>query len=240
MEVAIEFNVSLTVALLGISLYVLGLAFGPILAASITEASGRLAVYGLSIPLTAAFTLGAGFSPNMASLATCRFLAGCFGSPCLAVGASSIAELWPPVTRAMAISFYVLAPILGAALGPTVGGFTTQHRGWRWTQWAMLMALAMCGLAALAMKEIHVKVIQQKRAKAQNNEPAKPWCPSGVATMNMIIVVTLIRPVHMLFTEPIVGLLSIYSSFHFAILFGCKCSCYLVFEGGESKSKTDH
>ena len=240
MEVAIEFNVSLTVARLGISLYVLGLAFGPILAAPISEASGRLAVYRLSIPLTAAFTLGAGFSQNMASLATFRFFAGFFGSPCLAVGASSIADLWPPVTRAMAISFYVLALFLGPALGPTVGCFTTQHKGWRWTQWAMLMALAMCGLTALAMKETHVKVIQQKRAKAQNNGPAKPWCPFGVVTLSPIITMTLIRPVYILFTEPIVGLLSIYSGFHFAILFGCKCSFCLVFGGGESKSRTEY
>ena len=202
-------------ALLGVSLYVLGLAFGLALAAPISEASGRLAVYRLSILLTAAYTLGAGFSQNMASLAICRFFAGIFGSPCLTIGTGSIAELWPPVTRATAISFYLLAQLLGFALGPTVGGFITQHRGWRWTQWAMLMALAMYGLAALAMKEIYVKVIEQKRAKEQNNGSAK--ASSGVVALNIII-----RPVRMLFTEPIVGFLSVYSGFTFAILYGCK------------------
>ena len=226
MEVAIEFDVSLTVALLGVSLYVLGLAFGSVLAVPISETLGRLAVYRLSIPLTAACTLGAGFSQNMASLAICRFFAGFFGSPCLVIGAGSIADLWPHVTRATAISLHLLATFLGLALGPTVGGFTTQHRGWRWTQWAILMALAMCGLAVLAMKETYLKVIEEKKAKAHNNGSAKPSNPSGVAALNTIATVTLIRPVCMLFTEPIVGFLSIHSGFHFAILYGCKYSFY--------------
>lgn len=80
-EVAEKFGVSSTVSLLGLSLYVLGLAFGPVIAAPISETRGRLAVYRVSIPLAAAFTLGAGFSNNMASLGVCRFFAGFFGSP---------------------------------------------------------------------------------------------------------------------------------------------------------------
>lgn len=84
-----KFNVSSTGALLGLSLYVLGLAFGPILAAPISETKGRRVVYLVSLPLAALFTLGAGFSNNFASLAVTRFFAGFFGSPVLAVGAGS-------------------------------------------------------------------------------------------------------------------------------------------------------
>ena len=86
-DVAKRFNVSPTVALLPLSLYVLGLAFGPVLAAPISETLGRRVVYLVSSPIAALFTLGAGFSNTFAALATTRFFAGFFGSPVLAVGA---------------------------------------------------------------------------------------------------------------------------------------------------------
>ncbi len=93
-EVMIRFEISSTAALLGLSLYVLGLAFGPVLAAPISETFGRRVVYLVSLPLAALFTLGAGFSQDFASLIICRFFAGFFGSPVLAVGVSSSNSLY--------------------------------------------------------------------------------------------------------------------------------------------------
>ena len=96
-----RFHVSVTVSLLGLSLYVLGLGFGPILAAPLSETFGRRVVYLVSLPISSFFVLGAGFSQNFASLIICRFLAGFFGAPTLAVGAGTNADLWPPVVRAV-------------------------------------------------------------------------------------------------------------------------------------------
>ena len=94
-EVMKKYNVSSTTALLGLSLYVLGLAFGPILAAPISETFGRRVVYRVSLPLAAVFTLGAGFSNNLGSLLSTRFFAGFFGSPVLAVGGGSKSHFSP-------------------------------------------------------------------------------------------------------------------------------------------------
>ncbi|KAL8789903.1 MAG: hypothetical protein Q9195_006613 [Heterodermia aff. obscurata] len=194
-EVSEKFNVSLTVSILGLSLYVLGLAFGPMIAAPVSETRGRLAVYRLTIPLAAVFTLGAGLSQNMASLAVCRFFAGFFGSPCLAIGAGTIADIWPPVNRALATSVYLLAPFLGPALGPAVGGFAAQNKGWRWTQWPILMVLGASGLYSLAMKETYMKIILQKRMTAMNGAPPPKTGPSGLTALKFLLTVTLVRPV---------------------------------------------
>ena len=115
-EVMERFNVSSTVALLGLSLYVLGLAFGPVLAAPISETKGRRVVYLVSLPLGALFVLGAGFSNSFASLAITRFFAGFFGSPVLAVGAGTNVDIWQPIHRAVATSAFLLAPFLGPAV----------------------------------------------------------------------------------------------------------------------------
>ena len=221
-EVSEKFDVSLTVSLLGLSLYVLGLAFGPMIAAPLSETRGRLAVYRLSIPFAAAFTLGAGLSQNMVSLAVCRFFAGFFGSPCLAIGAGTIADIWPPVNRALATSVYLLAPFLGPALGPAIGGFAAQDKGWRWTQWPILMVLGASGLYSLGMKETYMKIILQKRMTALNGALPPKTGPSGLTALKFLLTVTLVRPVYMLFAEPIVCFLSLYIGFNFAVLFGCK------------------
>ena len=116
-DVGQKFHVSSTVALLGLTLYVLGLGFGPLLAAPLSESYGRRVVYWSSLPIFGLFTLGAGFSQSIAALCVCRFFAGFFGGPPLSVGAGTNADLWAAQLRATATSLFVLAPFLGPALG---------------------------------------------------------------------------------------------------------------------------
>ena len=230
-EVATKFNVSPTVALLPLSLYVLGLAFGPVLAAPISETRGRKVVYLASAPIAALFTLGAGFSGTFAALTITRFFAGFFGSPVLAVGAGTNVDLWAPVNRAAATAMFLLAPFLGPAIGPAVGGFAAQYKGWRWTQWPILFSLVPVYLYSLGMKETYKKIILQKRAKRLGIPPPAKVGPSGLAALKFLITVTLIRPISMIFTEPIVFFLSLYVGFNFSVLFGFFDAFPIVFEG---------
>jgi hypothetical protein len=48
-----------------------------------------------------------------------------------------IADLFPPEERALAISLYTLGPMLAPAIGPVIGGFLSQAKGWRWVFWLM-------------------------------------------------------------------------------------------------------
>jgi MFS family permease len=112
-----EFGVSQTVALLPLSIYVLALGAGPLLAAPISETFGRYVIYLVSPPLGMIFTLGAGFSKNIATFIILRFFAGLFFSPALAVGAGTNADMFPPIKRAIPTAFYVLTPFLGPSFG---------------------------------------------------------------------------------------------------------------------------
>jgi len=80
-QVAREFGVSPTAALLPLSLWTLGLGFGPMLGAPASEMFGRKVVYMFSTPISLLFTMGAGLSPTFAGLVACRLLGGVFGSP---------------------------------------------------------------------------------------------------------------------------------------------------------------
>lgn len=116
-DIMADFNVSRTAALVGITVYTLGLGFGPIMSAPLSENYGRKIVYLISSPIFILFTLGAGFSESFASLIVCRFFAGLTGSPALAVGAGSNADVFPPHQRAKITAVFLMAPFAGPSLG---------------------------------------------------------------------------------------------------------------------------
>lgn len=138
-EIEAHFNVSRTVAILPLTLYVLGLGFGPILAAPISETFGRNVVYKVTAPIFILFLAGSGLSRSFASLCVCRMLAGIIGGPVLAVGAGTSADLYPTHNRAVATSMFIMMPFLGPSLGPVIGGFAADFKGWRWTQWSSII-----------------------------------------------------------------------------------------------------
>jgi MFS family permease len=204
---------------------------GPILSAPLSETFGRKIAYLSTIPISLLFTLGAGYSQNFGSLVVCRFFAGAFGAGCLAVGAGTNSDLWPPISRAAASAVFLLAPFLGPAIGPPVGGFAVMAKGWRWTQWPVLMI----GLAALIFgafqEETYKKIILQRRAKKLDIPPPPNPLPPGLARVKFLLFVTVFRPIRMLVTEPIVAYFSIYTAFNFSVLFGFFDAFPIVFQG---------
>jgi MFS family permease len=111
------FEISRTVALLGLTSFTLGIGLGPMATAPLSEFYGRRIIYLVSSPVFMLFTLGAGFSMSFPGLVICRFFAGLAGSPALAVGAGTNADLFLPRQRAIATSMFLAAPFAGPALG---------------------------------------------------------------------------------------------------------------------------
>ena len=109
-EIAEHFNVSRTASILSLSLFVLGLALGPVIGAPISETFGRSVVYKVSAPVYMLFLVGAGFSKSFGSLLVCRLLAGMAGAPVLAVGAGSNADMYVLHNRALATACFIMMP----------------------------------------------------------------------------------------------------------------------------------
>ncbi|OXV06889.1 hypothetical protein Egran_05344 [Elaphomyces granulatus] len=218
-EVEARFNVSTTMALLPLTLYVFGLGFGPVIGAPLSETYGRRFVYLVTPPLSMLFTVGSALSKNFGTLLACRFLAGMMGSPPLAVGAGTNIDMWPVQHRARAVSLYLFAPFLGPSLGPAIGGYLAQYKGWQWTQWIMVIIGGAIWAYSLGSEETYGKVILKKEAKKLGLPPESDDGPKGLAAIKLLLTVTITRPIHMLFTEPIVALYSIYTAFNFAVLF---------------------
>ena len=213
-----ELHVSREIALLPFVVYLLGLAFGPLIAAPSSETFGRKIVYLVSLPIFALFTLGAGCSRNIQSLVICRFFAGLFSSTGLSIGTGTVSDVWKPEQRGIAMAIYVAIPQFGPALGPLIGGFVVMNQNWRWTQWTILFFTAIVLALTLGISETYKKQILKIRARKYSLEGPAELQLSAFETIKFFATKTLIRPLHMLLTEVIVGMFALYVGFNFGVL----------------------
>lgn len=219
-QVKQTFHVSSTIALLPLSAYSLGLAFGPVISSPCSESFGRKAVYLLTVPLFDIFMVAAGLSKNAASLIICRFFAGVFAAPGVSVSAASISDFTTPDQRVAALSAYYSIPFIGSAIGPLIGGFAVDAKGWRWTAWVVLMVAAAFHPPVLFLQESYKIIILKRKAKRSriDSNTIKMNILSGEKLRNFVTS-NVGRPLHMLGTEPLVGLICLYSGFQFALLY---------------------
>ncbi|KAK6336528.1 hypothetical protein TWF696_002078 [Orbilia brochopaga] len=218
-QVQNEFNVSLEVAIVPLTTHTIGFALGPMLAAPLSEMFGRKYVYLISFALFLLFTIASGLAPNITALCVFRLIAGSLGAPALAVGAGTISDIWDThKDGGLAGMFFIMSPFLGSSLGPVFGGLISYHRTWRWTMWLILLIGGPLYLWFIPfMKESYKPVILKKRA-IKRGLPLPPQ-PKGAEALKKVLTITLLRPIHMLVTEPIVIALSLYTAFTFGVLF---------------------
>lgn len=117
------------VATLGLSLYVLGFALGPLLWGPLSEMYGRQVVFVGTYAAFAAFNAGAAGADSAATVIVLRFFAGAWGSSPLTNAGGIIADMFPASQRGLALSLFASAPMLGPVLGPIVGGFAGMNAG---------------------------------------------------------------------------------------------------------------
>ncbi|KAI9665965.1 MAG: hypothetical protein M1821_003900 [Bathelium mastoideum] len=211
-------HVSQIVALLPLSFYNLGMAFGPVISSPLSETFGRKVVYLATIPTSALFTLGAGFSQSISSLIVCRFFAGAFGAPGVSIASATITDIYAPVNRAIPLTLYYAIPFIGSLSGPLLGGYIVEGKGWRWTQWIILFFTVFTLFAVSFNRESYKAVLLRRLGKKSAGNELRPE-PNFVKNFRYFITKTVIRPVHMLLTEAIVGFVCLYASFQFALLY---------------------
>ena len=211
------FHVSQTEALLPLTLFTLGIAFGPMFIAPLSETLGRRWVYIGTCTCFVAFTAGAGASNSFAALLVCRFFAAFLGSAALAMGGGTVADIWAlEKSGGIAALVFILGPFLGPALGPLASSYILAEYGYRWrfSQWLILMVAAPIYLGILCMKETSKAQLLKPKRLAGTFTGAYLWTRTKHHLRNGIL-----RPTKMLFTEPIVLSLTIYTGYAYAIIF---------------------
>ena len=73
-----------------------------------------------------------GLAPNLGMLVFFRVLQGLGGGGLGPSEQAILADTFPPAKRGMAFAVYGMAVVLAPAIGPTLGGYITDHFSWRW------------------------------------------------------------------------------------------------------------
>ncbi|KAH3383500.1 hypothetical protein KXW42_001935, partial [Aspergillus fumigatus] len=209
------YGCSSTVATLGITTFLLGFASGPLLFAPLSEVWGRNTIFRVVLGLFVLFQIGCALAPNVASMIVFRFFSGFFGSPTVTNSGGSITDIWPQDNRSVPLALFSAASFLGPVIAPTVGGFICQYTSWRWNFWVVLILSGVCyGAMMVFLPETYShKLLMDKKRCMPGYSPAKQ------PPVKEMLYTTLTRPWLMLFTEPILFLLSLYMALVYGILY---------------------
>ncbi|KAI3559124.1 MFS multidrug transporter [Colletotrichum abscissum] len=231
-----EFNVSRMVALLGVSLFVIGFALGPLVFAPLSEMFGRQLIFVITFGALTAFNAAAAGSKNIETLLILRFLAGTIGSALLTNAGGVIADMFSADERGLANALFATAPFLGPAVGPIAGGFLSQAKGWRWLQGLMAIFTGVLWvLGSLWVPETYTVVILRLRAEVLSKITGHVYVSKfDVGHPNKALLAelrkALLRPWQLLFLEPIVLLCSIFQAVVFGTLYMMFAAFPIVFQ----------
>jgi Major Facilitator Superfamily len=119
---------------LGVSLFVLGSCFGPLIWAPLSELVGRKKPLFVGMLVSTVFNIPVAVAKNVETVLICRFLGGGpFGCAGLTIAPVVTVDTLPPLERGISLVFLVACMLIAPCLGPVFGALVSQHGHWRWT-----------------------------------------------------------------------------------------------------------
>ncbi|KAF3406891.1 Caffeine resistance protein 5 [Talaromyces pinophilus] len=201
---------------------------------------GRNPVYLGTLAVFVALQPAIIHAKNFQALLAIRFLSGLFGSPVLATGGASIVDMYQPSKRAYAISIWGIAAIMGPVMGPMVGGFAVDAKGWKWTIWEILwlsgfcFVFLFCFLPETSASHIILARTRRLRQIIGDQSPSikcQPELEGESLTTRETLLMLFIRRFTLSFFEPIVLALNLYIALLYTLIYLWFESFPLVFEG---------
>ncbi|KAF2737374.1 MFS general substrate transporter [Polyplosphaeria fusca] len=224
--IAKEFNMNSTEAAMALSIYLLATAFGPLVIGPLSEVYGRKKVLHASNVWFLVWNIACGFASSKQLLIGARFLAGFGASSIYALSGGVLGDVWRPEQRGQSLGMYLLIPVLGAAVGPIIGGFMAGRTTWRWIFWSTsIFQGVMILVSFLTFHESYAPLILRRRAEKLRKDTGD----ARYYTLSESIVArrsvpyrlsqALSRPLRLLFFHPIIQIMSLISAFEYGILY---------------------
>jgi MFS family permease len=216
-----EFYVGRTLAILPVTLYALGFVAGPMCTTALSEQFGRQYVYKTSLLLHLLFTIGGAFARDYPTIAICRALAGLAGSPAVSVFAGVLNDLWHMPGDRLGVFLFILYGLGGAAaptIGPVIGESIVASYGWRSSFWLTAILVGACFVGMLFVPETFEPEILRRKMSLPHRDARK-----ALAT-------AFLRPLHLLWSEPIIVLFAIIVTIPQIIIFILYASYPIILE----------
>lgn len=235
-----DFDVSPEITTLALSLYILGFAVGPVLLAPLSEHFGRQPVYAVSWFILFIFQLPIAVAPNIGTILVCRFIGGFAGGAPLTNTGGTISDLWKRNESGGPMAVYGLSSTFSPPAALVFSGFIGQNLGWHWIFWILMIITGTTWLLLIfTIPETRHSIILQKKTKRLRKLMKKENLKSADSItdanaderkgLHQLFAITLTRPFHLLFTEPITFLASVYNGFLYGLVYLFNESFPMVF-----------
>jgi multidrug resistance protein len=223
--IARELHMSYIESVMAMSVYLLATAVGPLFIGPLSEVYGRSPVLHVTNIWFLVWNLVCGFADSTGVLITARLMAGFGASAIYALGSGVLGDVWSAEQRGRSLGLYLLIPLLGAAVGPILGGIIVQYTTWRWMFWStsILQAVMILG-SFLFFPETHAPTILRKRAKHVRETTSNPQYQTAEEILERnnsrfwTLQNSLTRPLRLL-SHPIIQLVAILSALNYGVLY---------------------
>lgn len=111
--------------------YILAAAMCLVPFGRLADIHGRKKIFTWGVVLYTAMSLLAAIATSAAALIAFRIFQGVGGAMIFGTSVAILTSVYSPAERGKALGLNVAAVYLGLSLGPILGGFLTQHFGWR-------------------------------------------------------------------------------------------------------------
>jgi multidrug resistance protein len=260
-----EWGVSNVAALVGITTFTTGFAVAPMVLAPFSEINGRRPVFIASGILFVICQLCSGLTQSYAGMLVVRFFVGVGGSTFSTMVGGVVSDIYHAEDRNTPMALFSGSALFGTGLGPLLCGFVAQNTSWRWIfYFQAIVDGVMVAVIIIIFKETRGSVLLSRKAKALNKyyeereaagyygfnltDREKPqkivaerirWkvkADEERASITKMIGISLYRPFHLLFTEPVVFWFSLWVAFSWAVLYLTLAAIPLVFQNNHGFS----
>ncbi|KAF1943719.1 MFS general substrate transporter [Clathrospora elynae] len=224
--IAYELHMSSTEAVMAFSIYLLATAFGPLVIGPLSEVYGRKKVLHASNVWFLVWNIVCGFARTKEVLIASRFLAGFGASSIYALAGGVLSDVWRPEQRGRSLGIYLLIPLLGAAVGPIIGGFMAFRTTWRWMFWSTsIFQAVMIVISFQAFHETYAPTILARRAATLRKDTGDiryytaHECAMADRSLLSILTQALTRPLRLLLFHPVIQITAVISAVSYGILY---------------------
>ena len=114
-----------------ITSYMIAAATGLLLVESLAESMGLKRVFMLGLFLFTSASFMCGHAKTLAEMIVFRAIQGSGEAFLVATAETMLFSIYPPERRGLAMGIYALSVSFAPSLGPVLGGYITEHLGWR-------------------------------------------------------------------------------------------------------------
>ncbi len=122
-----------------------------------------------------------GQASNLGEMVLFRLMQGAFGASVVPLSQAILVDTYPSKQRGKAMALWGIGIMLGPVLGPTLGGYITEHLDWRWVFYINVPV----GLLNLAMIARLLK--PSPRQNASNDWLGALAMALGIGTLQIVL-----------------------------------------------------